>query len=71
DDISRVSVRILNDTPPPPSDLNPAARLFDGIVAKCLEKDPADRYQSIKGLMDDIEQILVTQIDIERYEIFE
>ena len=71
DDISRVSVRILNDTPPPPSVLNPDARPFDGIVAKCLEKDPANRYQSIKGLMDDIEQVLVTQIDIERYEIFE
>ena len=71
DDISRVSVRILNDTPPPPSVLNPDARPFDGIVSKCLEKDPANRYQSIKGLMDDIEQVLVTQIDIERYEIFE
>src|SRR5690606_18961543 len=35
DDISRVSVRILNDTPPPPSVLNPDARPFDGIVAKC------------------------------------
>jgi len=71
DDISRVSVRILNDTPSPPSVLNPDARPFDDIVAKCLEKDPANRYQSIKGLMDDIEQVLVTQIDIERYEIFE
>ena len=71
DDISRVSVRILNDTPSLPSDLNRAAMPFDRIVARCLEKDPVNRYQSIKELVDDIEQILVTQIDIERYEIFD
>ena len=71
DDISRVSVRILNDTPRPPSVLNPDARPFDRIVLKCLQKDPANRYQSVKGLMDSIEQVLITHIDIERDEIFE
>jgi hypothetical protein len=71
DDISRVSGRIINEIPQLPSAINPAALPYDRIVARCLEKDPAARYQSIKELIEDLERILVTQIDIERYEVFE
>lgn len=71
DDISRVSLRILDEISPLPSILNKAAIPYDMIVSKCLEKDPAERYQSIKELISDIERILVTQIDIERYEVFD
>jgi hypothetical protein len=71
DDISLVSGRILNDISPLPSALNPAAMPYDRIIAKCLEKEPAGRYQSVKELIDELERILVTQIDIERYEIFD
>lgn len=71
DDITRVSARILNEIPHLPSDMTPAAVPYDRIVSKCLEKDPAVRYQSVKELVDELERILVTQIDIERYEIFD
>jgi eukaryotic-like serine/threonine-protein kinase len=38
---------ILREEPPPPSRLNPALpRRFDGIVARCLHREPARRYQS-------------------------
>jgi hypothetical protein len=71
DDITRVSGRILTEIAPMPSAKNPAAMPYDRIIAKCLEKDPAGRYQSVQELVDDLERILVTQIDIERYEIFD
>jgi hypothetical protein len=71
DDIARVSARILNDIPPIPSGINPAAMPYDRIVSKCLQKDPEGRYHSVKELIDELERILVTQIDIERYEIFD
>ncbi len=71
DDITRVSGRILKDIAPLPSTRNPAAMPYDRIIAKCLEKDPAERYQSVQELVDDLERILVTQIDIERYENFD
>lgn len=71
DDITRVSGRILAEIAPLTSARNPAARPYDTIVAKCLEKDPAGRYQSVQELVDDLERILVTQIDIERYEVFD
>jgi serine/threonine protein kinase/tetratricopeptide (TPR) repeat protein len=42
---------ILRDTPPPPSglvDLAPAG--LDGVVTRCLEKDPLERYESAAEL---------------------
>jgi hypothetical protein len=71
EDISKVSTRILNEIPHLPSEINPASLPYDRIVSRSLEKDPAERYQLVKDLIDELEKILITQIDIERYEIFD
>ena len=50
---------IAHVTPELPSRINtetPAE--LDRIVRKCLEKDPADRYQSAQGLEDDLRNLL-------------
>jgi hypothetical protein len=71
DDIARVSSQILSDSAPAPSRKNHAALPYDSIVQRCLEKEPDLRYHSVQDLIADLERILVTRIDIERYEIFE
>ncbi|HXI04503.1 MAG TPA: protein kinase [Candidatus Saccharimonadales bacterium] len=49
---------IINEAPPPPSSLNPAVsdRLSE-LLGKCLEKDPARRYQSAGDLAVDLRRL--------------
>jgi TolB-like protein len=49
---------VLRDTPRPVTAINPAAppALAD-IVARCLAKDPARRYQSARTLRDDLHAV--------------
>ena len=42
----------------PPSSTNPDAKDLDSIVMRCLEKDPAKRYQSVLDLQKDIGEFL-------------
>lgn len=45
--LGEVCAQILTVNPVPPSKLNPAAPVaFDRIIARCLARNPADRYQS-------------------------
>ncbi|MCA9291310.1 MAG: serine/threonine protein kinase [Phycisphaerales bacterium] len=45
-------------TPGRPSASNPAvARDLDAIVGRCLAKAPADRYQSVAALVDDLDRL--------------
>jgi len=50
---------IVNETPPPPSEVARNGRFvpkpLDAICLKALEKDPADRYQSIRAMATDVE----------------
>ncbi|MGB7281900.1 MAG: serine/threonine-protein kinase [Candidatus Acidiferrum sp.] len=47
DSLGEVCAQILTATPVPPSKLNPAIpAAFDRILARCLAKDPDERYQS-------------------------
>ena len=43
---------ILHKTPVPPSEHNHDAAIVDWIILKCLEKEPARRFQSAAGLRD-------------------
>ena len=49
---------ILHKLPSPPRELNPRIPIrLEQIVLKCLEKDPANRYQHAKDLFTDLEQL--------------
>jgi predicted Ser/Thr protein kinase len=49
--------RILALDPCPPSQLRPLPAEFDRIIRKCLQKRPADRYQSTSDLALDLDQL--------------
>ena len=50
-----VAMRVLTDTPPPPSDLNPAVPpALDAIIARAMAKDRAARYESARSLHADL-----------------
>lgn len=50
--IVEVGNAILRENAIPPSEYNPDAEAVQKIILKCLEKDPARRYQSAADLMD-------------------
>jgi eukaryotic-like serine/threonine-protein kinase len=52
---------ILYKLPPPPRELNPAIPIrLEQIVFKCLQKDPANRYQHAKELFADLEPLVTS-----------
>lgn len=54
--------QILHDDPPPPRKLNSRLpRDLDTICVKCLEKEPARRYQSAQELAEDLNRFLANQ----------
>lgn len=48
---------VLHEDPIPPSVVEPALALFDQIVLRCLEKDPAKRYPSAEAFLADLRAI--------------
>jgi serine/threonine protein kinase len=57
DSIATIS-RILEAEAPDLTGLNPAiSGKFDGIVRRCLKKRPADRYDTVRDLLNDLEQL--------------
>ncbi len=49
--------RVLSDPLAPPRTVNPAVPpVLDAIVCKCLERDPANRYQTAAALADDLDR---------------
>jgi len=68
--LSNVLYKILNDVPTPPVDLAPVCpEELDRIIRKCMEKDPADRFQTVRDLFDELRQLSVvghTDMDASR-----
>jgi len=49
---------IIRDEPPPPSEINDAVpRELDRIIARCLAKQPRDRYGSTRDLAHDLREV--------------
>ena len=48
-------MQVMSDTPPPPSELNPAMPpALDAIIARAMAKDAAARYESARSLHADL-----------------
>jgi parallel beta-helix repeat protein len=56
--IVEVGNAILRDTPVYPSEYNPDAAAVEKIILKCLEKDPAKRFQSAAEVLDALSRYL-------------
>ena len=60
---SQVITAILHQSPPSPRAGNPLiSSALDSIVLKCLDKDPAQRYQSAKELLVDLKRITTRSV---------
>ena len=57
DDIESLRQSIVESTPVPPIHVNPKVHpLLSDLIMKALSKDPAERYQSGRELLDDLEK---------------
>ncbi len=55
DSLQAICSRVLSSTPLPPSHANPSVPSnFDGIVARCLAKDPLARYAPAEALAEEL-----------------
>jgi len=55
DSLQAICGRVLSSTPLPPSHANPSLPAgFDGVVARCLAKDPSTRYTTAEALAEDL-----------------
>jgi eukaryotic-like serine/threonine-protein kinase len=56
--IHEVRDAILNSRPKPPREVNPAVSPgLERVILRCLQKKPADRYQSAGELREDLERL--------------
>ena len=56
-DVESVRQRILDSTPTPPVKVNPKLHpLLSDLIMKALSKDPAERYQNGRELLDSLEK---------------
>ena len=55
DSLQGICGRVLSSTPLPPSHANPSLPAgFDGVVARCLAKEPSARYATAEALAEDL-----------------
>ncbi len=55
DSLQGICGRVLSSTPLPPSHANPSVpAVFDDLVARCLAKDPAARYQTADAIAQEL-----------------
>ena len=54
DSMIEIGMGIATKDPIPPGKIMPETNVMDSVVMKCLEKDPAKRYQSVLELQKDL-----------------
>lgn len=60
--VVNILIKVLNDPPPPLRSRAPGApEAVERIVGKCLNKEPAQRYQTAQALADDLGRYLSAQ----------
>ena len=63
DDAITVALKQVNEQPKPPSELNPAVDpALEAIILKCMQKDPADRFQTADDLYHALRDYLAGRI---------
>jgi len=61
---------ILNRQPPAPSNLNhKISQELDALILKALERDPANRYQSARDLLADLERLSPEAASVQRRDL--
>jgi serine/threonine protein kinase len=58
DSMTEIGMGIVTKDPMPPGEIKPEAKVIDAVVMKCLQKDPAKRYQSVLELQKDLAMYL-------------
>jgi serine/threonine protein kinase len=58
DSMIEVGMNIATKDPKHPGDIIPDAKVIDGVVMRCLQKDPNKRYQSVLELQKDLARYL-------------
>ncbi|NDH94164.1 MAG: serine/threonine protein kinase, partial [Planctomycetia bacterium] len=51
---------IIHDTPPPPSSMRPEEPIpksLDAVVMKAISKNPADRYQTVRQMLEALREV--------------
>jgi serine/threonine protein kinase/ribosomal protein L40E len=54
DSMLEIFANIPTRDPVPPGEVNPEAKKIEPLILRCLEKDPAKRYQSVAELQKDL-----------------
>jgi serine/threonine protein kinase len=54
DSMVEIGMNIATKNPTRPGEIIPEAKVIDAVVIKCLQKDPAKRYQSVLELQKDL-----------------
>jgi hypothetical protein len=75
DSMTEIGMSIATKDPILPGEIKPDAKVIDAVVMKCLEKDPAKRYQSVLELQKDLAmylrknyaELLNTSVSIQDY----
>ena len=58
DSMVEIGMNIATKDPKRPGEIQPDAQAMDAVVMKCLQKDPAKRYQSVLELQKDLAMYL-------------
>jgi serine/threonine protein kinase/predicted amidophosphoribosyltransferase len=54
DSMLEIVANIPTRAPQPPGDINPEAKKIEPVILRCMEKDPAKRYQSVADLQKEL-----------------